>query len=38
SEPARMHYFGAFGESAENREETQRIQEFGAIDPLEERP
>ena len=42
SEPPWMRYFGAFGASAENREETQRIQkrvdlEFGTIDPLEER-
>lgn len=41
-DPPWMRYFGAFGESAENREETQRIQErvdheFGAVDPLEER-
>lgn len=42
SEAPWMRYFGAFGESAENREETKRIQkvvdlEFGTIDPLEER-
>ena len=42
SEPPWMRYFGAFGESPEDREETLRIQEavdreFGTIDPLEER-
>ncbi len=41
-DPPWMQYFGAFGGSAENRKENQRIQaaidaEFGTIDPLEER-